>query len=119
MDQDEETIRTLGWEFSDWVVMFMTLFFHDEQLAEYLENEHEDFYIPNYQLQDAVSMEVARYLHAMNKDDLRDLYHTFIDKDEIISDLMLLKREERINLIADRLDWRVDDLRRIDFISAN
>lgn len=118
-DQDEDTIRKMGWEFSDRVVMFMTLFFHDEKLAEYLEQEYNDFCVINHHLQDAVSIEVARYLYAMNNDDLRDLYYYFVNKEDVISDLMLLNRSERIDLIADRLDWKADDVRRIDLISAN
>ena len=98
--QDEETIQTFGREYSDWVVMFMTLFFHDEQLAVYLQNKHEDFYLINNHLQDVVSIEVARFLYSMDKEDLRELYFVFIAKEEIISDLMLLNRSERIDLIA-------------------
>lgn len=118
-DQDEETIRTMGWEFCDRIVMFMTLFFRDEELAEYLERNDDNFQLTNHPLKDAISIEVARYLYAMEKDDLKDLYYTFSTTEEIISDLMLLDSEERIDLIADRLDWDRDDLYRIDFISAN
>lgn len=117
--QDEETIQTFGGEYSDWVVMFMTLFFHDEQLAVYLQNEYEDFCLINNHLQDVVSIEVARFLYSMDKEDLRELYFVFIAKEEIISDLMLLNRSERIDLIAKHLNWKVDDLKRIDLITAN
>jgi hypothetical protein len=117
--QDEETIQTFGRTYSDWVVMFMTLFFHDEQLAVYLQNKHEDFCLINNHLQDVVSIEVARFLYSMDKEDLRELYFVFIAKEEIISDLMLLNRSERIDLIAKHLNWKVDDLKRIDLITAN
>lgn len=118
-DEDEETIRTMGCKFCDRVVMFMTLFFRSEDLAEYLEQKDDNFHLTNHNLKDAISIEVGRYLCAMEKDTLSELYYSFTTTDEIISDLMLLNYEERIDLIADRLDWKTEDIKRIDVISVN
>jgi hypothetical protein len=109
----------MGWEFSSWSVMFMTLLYHDENLAIYLEFEFEDFSVQQSYNGQSTSLNVARFLYAMDKEDLRNLYYEFIDKDEVISDLMILNRKERIELIADRLDWKTDDVCRLDLILAN
>lgn len=119
LDEEDDTIRTMGWEFSSWSVMFMTLLYHDENLAIYLEFEFEDFSVQQSYNGQSTSLNVARFLYAMDKEDLRNLYYEFIDKDEVISDLMILNRKERIELIADRLDWKTDDVCRLDLILAN
>jgi hypothetical protein len=118
-DQDEETIRIMGWKFTSREVIFMTLFYHDEKLLEHLENEYDDFPISKNQCQEVLTLEVARYLYAMQNDEIRELYHTFIDKEEHIADLMLLNRFERIGLLVELLNWNPFDLHRINMITAN
>jgi len=118
-DQDEETIRIMGWKFTSREVIFMTLFYHDEKLLEHLENEYDDFPISKNQCQEVLTLEVARYLNAMQNDEIRELYHTFIDKEEHIADLMLLNRFERIGLLVELLNWNPFDLHRINMITAN
>lgn len=118
-DQNEETIRIMGWKFTSREVIFMTLFYHEEKLLEYLGNEYDDFPISKNQCQEVLTLEVARYLYAMHNDEIRELYHTFIQKDELITDLMLLNRLERIGLLAELLDWNSSDLCRINLITAN
>jgi hypothetical protein len=118
-DQNEETIRIMGWKFTSREVMFMTLFYHEEKLQEHLENEYDDFPISKNQCQEVLTLEVARYLYAMQNDEIRELYHSFIDKEELIADLMLLNRNERIGLFVELLDWNPFDLHRINLITAN
>ncbi len=118
-DQNEETIRIMGWKFTSREVMFMTLFYHEEKLQEHLENEYDDFPISKNQCQEVLTLEVARYLYAMQNDEIRELYHTFIEKEELITDLMLLNRFERIGLLVELLDWNPSDLHRINLITAN
>jgi hypothetical protein len=118
-DQDEETIRIMGWKFTSREVMFMTLFYLEENLVEHLENEYDDFPISKNQCQDVLILEVARYLYSMQNDEIRELYHSFIDKEELIADLMLLNRIERIGLLVELLDWNPLDLHRINLITAN
>jgi hypothetical protein len=119
LDQEEETIKILGWKYTDKIVMFMTLFYHDRDLAIYLDNKYDDFQVGPSVSTDVISLEVARYLYAMSDENLRESYYEFIDHKDIILDLMLLKRLERIELIADLLEWLSTDLIAIDFISAN
>jgi hypothetical protein len=97
----------------------MTLFYHEEKLLEHLESEYDDFPISKNQCQEVLTLEVARYLYAMQNDEIRELYHTFIDKEELIADLMLLNRNERIGLLVELLDWNPLDLHRINLITAN
>ena len=118
-DQNEETIRIMGWKFTSREVMFMTLFYHEEKLQEHLENEYDDFPISKNQCQEVLTLEVARYLYAMQNDEIRELYHTFIEQEELIADLMLLNRFERIGLLVELLDWNPFDLHRINLITAN
>ena len=118
-DQNEETIRIMGWKFTSREVMFMTLFYHEEKLLEHLENEYDDFPISKNQCQEVLTLEVARYLYAMQNDEIRELYHTFIEQEELIADLMLLNRFERIGLLEELLDWNPFDLHRINLITAN
>jgi hypothetical protein len=118
-DQNEETIRIMGWKFTSREVIFMTLFYLEEKLQEYLANEYVDFPISKNQCQEVLTLEVARYLNAMQNDEIRELYHTFIHKEELITDLMLLNRIERIGLLEELLDWNPSDLHRINLITAN
>ena len=118
-DQNEEKIRIMGWKFTSREVMFMTLFYHEEKLLEHLENEYDDFPISKNQCQEVLTLEVARYLYAMQNDEIRELYHTFIEQEELIADLMLLNRLERIGLLVELLDWNPSDLNRINLITAN
>jgi hypothetical protein len=118
-DQNEEKIRIMGWKFTSREVMFMTLFYHEEKLLEHLENEYDDFPISKNQCQEVLTLEVARYLYAMQNDEIRELYHTFIEQEELIADLMLLNRLERIGLLVELLDWNPSDLHRINLITAN
>ena len=118
-DQNEETIRIMGWKFTSREVMFMTLFYHEEKLLELLENEYDDFPISKNQCQEVLILELARYLYAMQNDEIRELYHTFIEQEELIADLMLLNRFERIGLLVELLDWNPSDLHRINLIAAN
>jgi hypothetical protein len=118
-DQEEETIRIMGWKFTSREVMFMTLFYHEEKLLEHLENEYDDFPISKNECQEVLTLEVARYLYAMQNDEIRELYHTFIEQEELIADLMLLNRFERIGLLEELLDWNPSDLHRINLIAAN
>ena len=118
-DQDEETIRIMGWKFTSREVMFMTLFYHEEQLVLHLGNEYDDFYISKNQCEEVLTLEVARYLYAMQNDEIRELNHTFIGKEELIKDLMILNRSERIWLLVELLDWNPFDLHRINLITAN
>ena len=118
-DQNEETIRIMGWKFTSREVMFMTLFYHEEKLQEHLENEYDDFPISKNECQELLTLEVARYLYAMQNDEIRELYHTFIEQEELIADLMLLNRFERIGLLVELLDWNSFDLHRINLIAAN
>ena len=118
-DQNEETIRIMGWKFTSREVMFMTLFYHEEKLQEHLENEYDDFPISKNECQEVLTLKVARYLYAMQNDEIRELYHTFIHKEELIADLMLLNRFERIGLLEELLDWNPSDLHRINLIAAN
>ena len=118
-DQNEETIRIMGWKFTSREVMFMTLFYHEEKLQEHLVNEYDDFPISKNQCQEVLTLEVARYLYAMQNDEIRELYHTFIEQEELIADLMLLNRFERIGLLEELLDWNPSDLHRINLIAAN
>jgi hypothetical protein len=118
-DQDEETIRIMGWKFTSREVIFMTLFYHEEKLLEHLENKYDDFPISKNQFQEVLTLEVARYLYAMQNDEIRELYHTFIEKEELITDLMILNRFERIGLLVELLDWNPFDLHRINLITAN
>ena len=117
--QKEETIRIMGWKFTSREVMFMTLFYHEEKLQEHLENEYDDFPISKNQCQEVLILELALYLYAMQNDEIRELYHTFIEKEELITDLMLLNRFERIGLLVELLDWNPSDLHRINLITAN
>ena len=117
--QKEETIRIMGWKFTSREVMFMTLFYHEEKLQEHLENEYDDFPISKNQCQEVLTLELARYLYAMQNDEIRELYHTFIEQEELIADLMLLNRFERIGLLVELLDWNSFDLHRINLIAAN
>jgi hypothetical protein len=55
----------------------------------------------------------------MQNDEIRELYHTFIDTEELIADLMLLNRNERIGLFVELLDWNPSDLHRVNLITAN
>ncbi len=118
-DQNEETIRIMGWKFTSREVMFMTLFYHEEKLQEHLENEYDDFPISKNQCQEVLTLELARYLYAMQNDEIRELYHTFIEQEELIADLMLLNRFERTGLLVELLDWNSFDLHRINLIAAN
>jgi hypothetical protein len=118
-DQVEETIRIMGWKFTSQEVIFMTLFYHEEKLLEHLESEYDDFPISKNKCQEVLTLEVARYLYSMQNDEIRELYHTFIDKEELIADLMLLNRIERIGLLVELLDWNPLDLHRINLITAN
>ncbi len=118
-DQEEETIRIMGWKFTSREVIFMTLFYHEEKLLEHLENEYDDFPISKNQCEEVLTLELARYLYAMQNDEIRELYHTFIHKEELITDLMLLNRNERIGLLVELLDWNPFDLHRINLITAN
>ncbi len=118
-DQNEETIRIMGWKFTSREVMFMTLFYHEEKLQEHLANEYDDFPISKNECQEVLTLEVARYLYAMQNDEIRELYHTFIEQEELIADLMLLNRIERIGLYVELLDWNPFDLHRINLITAN
>ena len=118
-DQNEETIRIMGWKFTSREVMFMTLFYHEEKLQKHLENEYDDFPISKNQCEEVLTLEVARYLYAMQNDEIRELYHTFIEKKELITDLMILNRFERIGLLVELLDWDPFDLHRINLITAN
>jgi hypothetical protein len=61
-DQNEETIRIMGWKFTSREVMFMTLFYHEEKLLELLANEYDDFPISKNECQEVLTLEVARYL---------------------------------------------------------
>ena len=117
--QKEETIRIMGWKFTSREVMFMTLFYHEEKLLEHLENEYDDFPISKNQCEEVLTLELARYLYEMQNDEIRELYHTFIHKEELITDLMLLNRNERIGLLVELLDWNPFDLHRINLITAN
>ena len=117
--QKEETIRIMGWKFTSREVIFMTLFYHEEKLQEHLENEYDDFPISKNQCQEVLTLELARYLYAMQNDEIRELYHTFIEQEELIADLMLLNRFERIGLLVELLDWNSFDLHRINLIAAN
>jgi len=119
LDQDDETIRSLGWEFSSWVVMFMTLFYYHEDLTKYLERKLCDFTSQPSEKKSNSSLKVARYLYSMDKEHLRDLYIEFIQIHDIISDLMILNDNERIRLIAHQLNWKAEDLNRFNFISVN
>jgi hypothetical protein len=118
-DQNEEKIRIMGWKFTSREVMFMTLFYHEEKLQEHLENEYDDFPISKNECQEVLTLKVARYLYAMQNDEIRELYHTFIEQEELIADLMLLNRLERIGLLVELLDWNPSDLHRINLITAN
>jgi hypothetical protein len=118
-DQEEETIRIMGWKFTSREVIFMTLFYHEEKLLEHLESEYDDFPISKNQCKDVSTLKVARYLYAMQNDEIRELYHTFIEQEELIADLMLLNRIERIGLLEELLDWNPFDLHRINLITAN
>ena len=118
-DQNEETIRIMGWKFTSREVMFMTLFYHEEKLQEHLANEYDDFPISKNECQEVLTLKVARYLYAMQNDEIRELYHTFIHKEELVADLMLLNRIERIGLYVELLDWNPFDLHRINLITAN
>lgn len=118
-DQNEETIRIMGWKFTSREVMFMTLFYHEEKLQEHLENEYDDFPISKNECQEVLTLKVARYLYAMQNDEIRELYQTFIHKEELVADLMLLNRIERIGLYVELLDWNPFDLHRINLITAN
>jgi hypothetical protein len=109
----------MGWKFTSREVMFMTLFYHEEKLQEHLENEYDDFPISKNECQEVLTLKVARYLYAMQNDEIRELYHTFIHKEELIADLMLLNRFERIGLLEELLDWNPSDLHRINLIAAN
>jgi hypothetical protein len=109
----------MGWKFTSREVMFMTLFYHEEKLQEHLVNEYDDFPISKNECQEVLTLEVARYLYAMQNDEIRELYHTFICKEELIADLMLLNRIERIGLLVELLDWNPFDLHRINLITAN
>jgi hypothetical protein len=109
----------MGWKFTSREVIFMTLFYHEEQLILHLGNEYDDFYISKNQCEEVLTLEVARYLYAMQNAEIRELYHTFIDKEELIADLMLLNRFERIGLLVELLDWNPFDLHRINLITAN
>ena len=73
------------------------------------------------QLLDAngLSLHVARYLYAMQKEDLRDLYHAFMNTQAVAEDLLTLTRSERISVVAELWHWSVNDVRRVDLISAN
>ena len=65
------------------------------------------------------SLRVARYLYAMQKEDLRDLYHAFMESAAVAEDLLTLTRNERISVVAELWHWSVNDVRRMDLISAN
>ncbi len=75
--------------------------------------------ISKNQCKEVLTLEVARYLYAMQNDEIRELYHTFIDKEELVADLMLLNRNERIGLFVELLDWNLLDLHRVNLIIAN
>lgn len=55
----------------------------------------------------------------MQKEDLRDLYHAFMQTAAVAEDLLTLTRSERIAVVAELWHWSVKDVRRVDLISAN
>jgi hypothetical protein len=100
--------------------MFLTLNYWDTDLANFLCEEFTDFN-PEIHLLDTngLSLQVARYLYAMQKEDLRDLYHAFMETAAVAEDLLTLTRSERITLVAELWHWSISDVRRVDLISAN
>lgn len=55
----------------------------------------------------------------MQNEDLRDLYHAFMETAAVAEDLLTLTRSERISVVAELWHWSVNVVRRVDLISAN
>ncbi len=55
----------------------------------------------------------------MQKEDLRDLYQTFMNTQAVAEDLLTLTRSERITVVVELWHWSISDVRRVDLISAN
>ena len=119
-EQEPDVICYLGWKHISWEAMFLTLNYWDTDLANFLCEEFTDFN-PEIHLLDAngLSLQVARYLYAMQKEDLRDLYHAFMETAAVAEDLLTLTRSERITVVAELWHWSINDVRRVDLISAN
>lgn len=99
--------------------MFVSLVYIHDFVAEHLYAHYSDFEnCSNYdsELQQVI---VARYLHAMDRRDIRKVYYHCMSMCDVREDLMVLLPYERSPIIAEVWKWSVHDLNLVDSISAN
>lgn len=99
--------------------MFVSLVYIHDFVAEHLCSHYSDFENCSYHDSELQQVLVARYLHAMDRSEMRKVYYHCMSPCDVREDLMVLLPYERTPLIAEVWNWSVHDLNLVDSISAN
>lgn len=114
---DEETLKLYGWKFVHAIDMRMRLDDDDLDLAYFIADNYGDIeYVSADQL---MLHQLEDYLFRLPKEDVRDLYHDYIEAECVIEDLMELSNKTRITMIAHFKKCDEVDLKRFDTVWAN
>jgi hypothetical protein len=116
---DEEKLRVTGWQFVHVIDMRARLNEDDLNLAYFIADNYGDIqHVPSGQDHLMLS-QLEEYLFRLPREEIRELYHDYIQADCVIEDLMELDHDDRIALIADLKKCEKETIQRFDTVFLN
>jgi hypothetical protein len=116
---DPETLGVYGWRFVYAIDMRLRLDDDDLELAYFIAENYDDM-DPYLCGDDAYLLyNLENYLFRLPEEDMRDLYHDYVDLKFVMEDLMGLPEDDRISLMAHHHKCDREELERFDRVWLN
>jgi rRNA-processing protein FCF1 len=116
---DDETLSLYGWKYVESIDIRLRLNDDDLDLAYFIAENYGDIKCPPNGDEEYLLHSLEKYLFRKPEEELRDLYHDYIERECVIEDMMELSQHKRLTFIAHLKKCDRDELERFDTVYLN